>query len=42
LQQGLTQDALNMLQEGIDLALVAKLTGLSLVRVKNLQANDAE
>ncbi|HYW17791.1 MAG TPA: hypothetical protein VE956_00515 [Nodularia sp. (in: cyanobacteria)] len=42
LQQGLTQVAVNMLEEGIDLALVAKLTGLSLVRVKNLQANDAD
>jgi hypothetical protein len=28
LQQGLTQVALNMLHEGIDLALVVKLTGL--------------
>ncbi|MDB9349578.1 hypothetical protein [Nodularia spumigena] len=40
LQQGLTQVALNMLKEGIDLALVAKLTGLSLARVKNLQTHD--
>jgi len=36
LQQGLTQVALNMLHEGIDLALVAKLTGLPLEIVKNL------
>ncbi|WP_414548802.1 hypothetical protein [Anabaena sp. CCY 0017] len=42
LQQGLTQVALNMLKEGIDLALVAKLTGLSLSKVQNLQANDAD
>ncbi len=42
LQQGLTQVALNMLQEGIDLALVAKLTGLPLERVKNLQAGDVD
>ncbi|MDB9374419.1 hypothetical protein [Nodularia sphaerocarpa] len=42
LQQGLTQVALNMLEEGIDLALVAKLTGLSLARIKNLQAHDAD
>lgn len=42
LQQGLTQVALNMLEEGIDLALVAKLTGLSLARVKNLQTHDAD
>ncbi|AHJ27251.1 hypothetical protein PN465_15855 [Nodularia spumigena CS-584] len=42
LQQGLTQVALNMLKEGIDLALVAKLTGLSLARVKNLQTHDAD
>jgi hypothetical protein len=40
LQQGLTQVALNMLQEGINLSLVAKLTGLPLERVKNLQAID--
>ena len=30
LQEGLTQVALNMLQEGIDLSLVAKLTNLPL------------
>ena len=39
LQQGLTQVALNMLQEGIDLSQVAKLTGLSLERLNNLQAS---
>lgn len=41
MQQGLTQVALNMLQEGIDLALVAKLTGLPLEIVKNLSDNDS-
>ena len=41
LQQGLTQVALNMLREGIDLALVAKLTGLSFENVENLQASDS-
>ncbi|MBA3920380.1 MAG: hypothetical protein H0X31_01205 [Nostocaceae cyanobacterium] len=38
LQQGLTQVALNMLKEGIDLLQVAKLTGLPLKRLNNLQA----
>lgn len=42
LQQGLTQVAINMIKEGIDLALVAKVTGLSLTRVKNLPANDSD
>lgn len=42
LQHGLTQVALNMLREGIDLALVAKLTGLPLEKVQNLQASDLE
>jgi predicted transposase YdaD len=42
LQQGLNQVALNMLQEGIDLAQVAKLTGLSLERVKSLQNTDSD
>ncbi|NJM71629.1 MAG: hypothetical protein HC862_16245 [Scytonema sp. RU_4_4] len=42
LQQGLNQVALNMLREGIDLTLVAKLTGLPLERVKNLQATNAD
>ncbi|MEH2237977.1 hypothetical protein [Nostoc sp.] len=41
LQQGLTQVALNMLHEGIDLGIVAKLTGLQLEKVKNLQASDS-
>ncbi|KAF3887053.1 MULTISPECIES: hypothetical protein [Nostocales] len=40
LQQGLTQVALNMLREGIDLALVTKLTGLPLEKVKNLLSDD--
>ncbi len=38
LQQGLTQVALNMFKEGIDLLQVAKLTGLPLERLNNLQA----
>ncbi|MBE9033866.1 hypothetical protein [aff. Roholtiella sp. LEGE 12411] len=42
LQQGLIQVALNMLQEGIDLALVAKLTGLPLERVKGLQVSNLD
>ncbi|MEH1935304.1 MAG: hypothetical protein V7L14_16740 [Nostoc sp.] len=42
LQQGLTQIALNMVREGIDLALVAKLTGLPLEIVKNLLASNAD
>ncbi len=41
IQHGLTQVALNMLHEGIDLALVAKLTGLTLEKVKNLQGSDS-
>ncbi|WP_373528557.1 hypothetical protein [Nostoc sp.] len=41
MQQGLTQVALNMLHEGIDLALVAKLTGLPLEIVKSLSDNDS-
>jgi hypothetical protein len=39
LQHGLTQVALNMLQEDIDLAQIAKLTGLSLESITNLEAN---
>ncbi|MBE9212290.1 hypothetical protein IQ247_06130 [Plectonema cf. radiosum LEGE 06105] len=35
LQQGLIQVAENMLYEGIDLTLVAKLTGLSVEKVNN-------
>ena len=42
LQQGLNQVALNMLREGIDLAQVAKLTGLSIERVKSLQDTDSD
>ncbi len=41
LQHSLTQVALNMLREGIDLALVAKLTGLSFENVENLQASES-
>lgn len=42
LQQGLTQVALNMVREGIDLALVAKLTGLPLEIIKNLPASNVD
>ena len=42
LQQGLTQVALNMLREGIDLSLVAKLTDLPLERIQNLQVSDID
>ncbi|MCC5601042.1 hypothetical protein [Nostoc favosum] len=42
LQQGLTQVALNMLNEGIDSALVVKLTGLPLEIVKNLPDINAD
>jgi DNA-binding phage protein len=42
LQQGLIQVALNMLQEKIDLAQVAKLTGLSLEQIQSLQASDLD
>ena len=42
LQQGLNQVALNMLREGIDLAQVAKLTGLSIEGVKSLQDTDSD
>ncbi|MBK1986188.1 hypothetical protein A0J48_001245 [Sphaerospermopsis aphanizomenoides BCCUSP55] len=38
LQQGLTQVAVNMLREGIELDFIVKLTGLPLEAVKNLQA----
>ncbi|MEI6442475.1 MAG: hypothetical protein WCO29_04960 [Nostocales cyanobacterium ELA583] len=40
LQAGLTQVALNMLQEGIDLSLVAKLTNLPLEKIQNLQVSN--
>ena len=40
LQEGLTQVALNMLQEGIDLSLVAKLTNLPLEKIQNLQVSN--
>jgi hypothetical protein len=39
-QQGLTQVAVNMLREGIDLDFIVKLTGLPLAVVKNLQTVD--
>jgi hypothetical protein len=42
LQQGLTQVAVNMLREGIDLAQIAKLTALPIERIKSLQANDTD
>ncbi|WP_392533544.1 hypothetical protein [Nostoc sp. C117] len=41
IEHGLTQVAFNMLHEGIDLALVAKLTGLPLQKVKTLQVSDS-
>jgi len=40
LQQGLTQVALNMLREGIDLYLVSKLTDLPLEKIQTLQVSD--
>jgi len=42
LQQGLTQVALNILREGIDIAQVAKLTGLPIERIVSLQNNDLD
>jgi hypothetical protein len=42
LQEGLTQVALNMLQEGIDLSLVAKLTNLPLEKIQNLQVSNVD
>ena len=42
LQEGLTQVALNMLQEGIDLSLVAKLTNLPLEKIQNLQVSNID
>ncbi|BAY07850.1 hypothetical protein [Calothrix sp. NIES-2098] len=41
-QQALTQVAQNMMREGIDLALVAKLTGLPLKIVQNLRTNEVD
>ncbi len=41
-QQGLTQVPLIIMGEGIDLALVAKITGIPPERVKNLQASDPD
>ena len=42
LQEGLTHVALNMLQEGIDLSLVAKLTNLPLEKIQNLQVSNVD
>ncbi|MDB9436049.1 hypothetical protein PN450_04350 [Dolichospermum lemmermannii CS-548] len=42
LQEGLTQVALNMLQEGIDLSLVARLTNLPLEKIQNLQVSNVD
>ncbi|MBA3924392.1 MAG: hypothetical protein H0X31_22885 [Nostocaceae cyanobacterium] len=42
LQQGLAQVALNILREGIDIAQVAKLTGLPIERIVSLQNNDLD
>ncbi len=42
LQQGLAQVALNMLREGIDIAQVAKLTGLPIERIVSLQNNNLD
>jgi predicted transposase YdaD len=43
LQQGVIQVALNMVRDGLDLAQVAKLTGLPIESVKKLQVvNDPE
>ncbi|QJB43591.1 hypothetical protein [Dolichospermum flos-aquae] len=42
LQEGLTQVALNMLREGIDLSLVAKLTNLPLEKIQNLQVSNVD
>lgn len=42
LQQGLNQVAVNMLYEGIDVNLVAKLTGLTIEQVKDLQLNQLD
>lgn len=42
LQQGLNQVAVNMLYEGIDINLVAKLTGLTIEQIKDLQLNDLD
>ena len=42
LQQGLIQVAENMLHEGIDFSLVAKLTGLSVEKINNLLVNNTD
>ncbi|BAY35056.1 hypothetical protein NIES2107_69670 (plasmid) [Nostoc carneum NIES-2107] len=41
-QQALTQVAQNMLREGIDLTLVAKLTGLPIEIVQNLRTSEVD
>ncbi|QIR37832.1 hypothetical protein HCG51_14670 [Tolypothrix sp. PCC 7910] len=41
-QQALTQVAQNMLREGIDLSLVAKLTGLPIEIVQNLSVSEVD
>lgn len=41
-QQALTQVAQNMLREGIDLTLVAKLTGLPVEIVQNLRTGEVD
>ncbi|MBW4602483.1 MAG: hypothetical protein KME29_23685 [Calothrix sp. FI2-JRJ7] len=41
-EQGLTQVAVNMLHEGIDINLVAKLTGFTIEQVKDLQIYDLD
>lgn len=42
LQQGLIQVAENMLDEGIDLNLIAKLTGLSVDKINSLRINNTD
>lgn len=42
LQQGLIQVAQNMLKEGIDFTLIAKLTGLSFEKINTLQNNHTD
>jgi hypothetical protein len=41
-QEGLTKVVFNMLQEGIDLDLIVKVTGLPLASIRNLQAEEIE
>ncbi|BAZ15037.1 hypothetical protein NIES4071_69070 [Calothrix sp. NIES-4071] len=42
LQQGLNQVAVNMLYEGIDINLVAKLTGFTIEQIKDLQISELD